>query len=211
MTTLRLRPELEDALRHVPGIRAASVVTLPDATPTEIHILADRAKAPKQIVRDIQSLALAQYDLELDHRIVSVVQLDDDEVGVEPDGDTGVRPVVAAVVTQTAGVDATVTVTIRAGSDDYSASSSGTASASMRPRLVARATLSALDELLGTTAEIEHASLVPVGGRTVAVSVVHLTTRHGELVLSGSAIVRNDETDAVARSVLDALNRRLSS
>jgi len=80
----------------------------------------------------------------------------------------------------------------------------------MRARLVARATLDALGELLGTPAEIEHASLVPIGGRTVAVSVVQLTTRHGELVLSGSAIVRNDDADAVARSVLDAVNRRLA-
>jgi len=33
--------------------------------------------------------------------------------------------------------------------------------------------------------------------------------RTGEQVLSGSAVVRGDEADAVARSVLDALNRRL--
>jgi len=36
---------------------------------------------------------------------------------------------------------------------------------------------------------------VQVGGRNVAISVVHLMTRQGELVLSGSAIVRNDETN----------------
>jgi hypothetical protein len=29
-------------------------------------------------------------------------------------------------------------------------------------------------------------------------------------VLTGSALVRNDEADAVARAVLDALNRRLA-
>jgi hypothetical protein len=34
--------------------------------------------------------------------------------------------------------------------------------------------------------------------------------RVGELVLTGSALVRNDEADAVARAVLDALNRRLA-
>jgi len=59
MTALRLLPELEDALRQIPGVRAASVVTGPDAQPTEIHVLADRAKPAKQVVRDIQSLAMA--------------------------------------------------------------------------------------------------------------------------------------------------------
>ena len=210
MTTLRLRPELEEALRRIPGVRAASVVTMLDATPTEVHILADRAKAPKQLVRDIQSLALASYDLDLDHRIVSVVQLDDDDVSVEPDTDGTVRLLIASVMTQTAGADATVSVTVRTGADDYVGSASGAASIGVRPRLVARATLEALRELLGTPAEIEHSSLVALGSRTVAISVVHLMTRQGELVLSGSAIVRNDDADAIARSVLDAVNRRLA-
>jgi hypothetical protein len=181
-----------------------------DATPTEVHILADRAKAPKQLVRDIQSLALASYDIDIDHRIVSVVQLDDEDVTVEPDHDGNVRPLVASVMTQTSGTDATVTVTVRTGMDDYTGTAAGAASAGMRPRLVARATLDAVRELLGTPAELEHSALLPVGGRTVAVSLVHLTTRQGELVLSGSAIVRNDEADAIARSVLDAINRRLA-
>jgi len=91
MTTLRLRPELEEALRRIPGVRAASVVTMLDATPTEVHILADRAKQPKQLVRDIQSLALASYDIDLDHRIVSVVQLDDEDVTVAPNGEITIR------------------------------------------------------------------------------------------------------------------------
>ena len=34
--------------------------------------------------------------------------------------------------------------------------------------------------------------------------------RAGEHVVSGSAMVRGDEADAIARSVLDALNRQLS-
>src|SRR5438309_621017 len=92
MTALRLLPELEDALRQIPGVRAASVVTGPDAQPTEIHILADRLKPAKQVVRDIQSLAMARYDLDIDHRIVSVVQIDDGEgptlrLAVPGDGD----------------------------------------------------------------------------------------------------------------------------
>ncbi|HEY8728664.1 MAG TPA: hypothetical protein VIL94_03710, partial [Acidothermaceae bacterium] len=77
MPTLRLLPELEEALRQVPGIRAASVVTGADAVPTEIHIVAGRAKGAKQVVRDVQSVAMAGYDIDIDHRIVSVVQFDD--------------------------------------------------------------------------------------------------------------------------------------
>src|SRR4051795_10385415 len=78
MTTLRLLPDFEAALRHLPGVRAVSVVTGAAARPTEVHVLADRNKPAKQVVRDIQSLAMARYDLDIDHRIVSVVQIDDE-------------------------------------------------------------------------------------------------------------------------------------
>ena len=233
MTALRLLPELEDALRQIPGVRAASVVTGPDAQPTEIHVLADRLKPAKQVVRDIQSLAMARYDLDIDHRIVSVVQIDDDRVDQGPalrlavppaPGETTIdvtdnapapaeaapRPLVEAVVVRTSHTEAEVTVTLAYGGDVFIGSASGSSAIASRPRLVARATLDALGELLGTPADIEHATVLPVGSRSVAVSVLQVQVpRTGEQVLSGSAVVRGDESDAVARSVLDALNRRL--
>jgi hypothetical protein len=227
MTALRLLPELEDALRQISGVRAASVVTGPDAQPTEIHVLADRLKPAKQVVRDIQSLAMARYDLDIDHRIVSVVQIDDGEVSPlrlavppaddadteHPDGapaEAAPRPLVEAVVVRTSHSEAEVTVTLSFGGDTFVGAASGSSAIASRPRLVARAALDALGELLGTPADIEHCTVIPVGSRSVAVSVLQVQVpRSGEQVLSGSAIVRGDEADAVARSVLDALNRRL--
>src|SRR6478736_6019180 len=91
MPTLRLLPELEDALRRIQGVKAASVVTGPDAVPTEVHVLAAPGKPAKLVVRDVQSLALARYDIDIDHRIVSVVQMGDDEVRV-PDTVAGLAP-----------------------------------------------------------------------------------------------------------------------
>src|SRR3954469_2520325 len=108
MPTLRLLPELEDALRRIQGVKAASVVTGPDAVPTEVHVLAVPGKAAKQVVRDVQSLALTRYDIDIDHRIVSVVQIGDDEVAVLEDApsthdtdaatETAVRPAIAAIM-----------------------------------------------------------------------------------------------------------------
>ena len=72
MTTLRLLPELEEALRQVPGIRAVSVVTGPDSVPTEIHIVASRSKGAKQVVRDVQSLALAAHGIAANPLLVRV-------------------------------------------------------------------------------------------------------------------------------------------
>ena len=44
--------------------------------PIEVHVLADNSKPAKQTVRDVRSVAQTMFGLELDHRIVSVAQLD---------------------------------------------------------------------------------------------------------------------------------------
>jgi len=76
---------------------------------------------------------------------------------------------------------------------------------------VATATLRAAADLLGLPAEVDTATLVRTQTLDVALVVLTLTMpRTGELVVTGSAPVRGDESEAVARSVLDALNRQLS-
>lgn len=205
-TTLRLLPELEASLGRLPGIQAVRVVTGPDAKPTEVHVLATREKSPKQLVRDIQSVAMAQFDLEVDHRIVSVVQFDDEERG----NANPARVLIATITAQTTGLETTATVTLASGGTLFDGTASAPATPSSRPRLIARATLNALTTLMPVGAcDIEYSAIVQVGGRDVAVSLVQLVTPDGETIVTGSALVRGDDSDAVARSVLDALNRRL--
>jgi hypothetical protein len=219
VTTLRLRPDLEEDLRRVAGVQAVSVVTGPDGTPTEVHVLAETGRPAKQIVRDVQSLALARHDLAIDHRIVSVVQLDAGEAaGAARNGDGGAgdpaplqRPAIASIMVRSAGHEAEAIVVLAAAGAAFEGQATGPSGPSHRARLVARETLAALAELLGQTVEVDHADVVEAGSRRVAVTVLTVAApRQGEQIVSGSAVVRADEADAVARSVLDALNRRLT-
>jgi hypothetical protein len=207
-TTLRLLPELEATLGRLPGVQAVRVVTGPDAKPVEVHVLASRDKTPKQLVRDIQSVAMATYDLEVDHRIVSIVQFDDADT---PGGVAANRVLIATITAQTTGLESTATVTLASAGTLYDGTATAPATASSRPRLIARATLNAVSALMPLGAcDIEYAQITQVGGREVAVSIVQVVTPDGEQIVTGSALVRGDEADAVARSVLDALNRRLA-
>ena len=72
---------LEADLVKVPGVRSARVIGA-NGAPTEIHIVSTSSRAPKQVVRDVQSLATAGFGIQIDHRIVSIVQLDEP---LEPD------------------------------------------------------------------------------------------------------------------------------
>jgi len=226
MPSLRLLPELEDSLRHIPGVKAASVVTGPDAVPTEVHVLAAPGKPAKQVVRDVQSLALARFDIDIDHRIVSVVQMGDDEVravdvvsvsetspteDAQEASEPVVRPSIAAIAVRSGHGETVASVTLAIGEQMFEGISQGPAGQSHRARLVAAATLDAVSELLGQPCEVESAAIIATGSREIALSVLTvMVPRTGEHVFTGAAVVRGDGADAVVRSVLAALNRQLS-
>jgi len=229
MPSLRLLPDLEESIRQIPGVRAVSVVTDAQAQPKEVHVLAAPGKPAKQIVRDVQSLAMAQFDIDLDHRIVSVVQIEDESADPTASdlldlGDTEVaapeevlqeieaqaRPVITEIGVRSTDAEIEVEVRLQLDEDTFVGIERGAAAASARPRLVASATISALDELLGVPAAVESAAVVDTGTHAVALVVLTLSIpRVGAQSVAGSAVVRGDETDAVARAVLAAVNRRL--
>ena len=231
MPSLRLLPDLEESIRQIPGVRAASVVTDAQAQPREVHVLAAPGKPAKQIVRDVQSLAMAQYDIDLDHRIVSVVQIED-EAGAEASAasdfsevsdspvvageevldeiEAQARPVITEIGVRSTGAEIEVEVRLELDDDTFVGIERGAAAASARARLVASATISALDELLGVPAAVESAAVVETGTHSVALVVLTLSVpRVGAQSVAGSAVVRGEESDAVARAVLAAVNRRL--
>jgi hypothetical protein len=215
MTALRLLPEFEAALRAVPGIREASVRTSPDAQPIEVHVVAGGDKPAKQVVRDVQSVAMAQFDLDIDHRIVSVVQIPGSSVDVggisDPDDDSQPRPALTSISVRNADGESQVNVSLAIAGSVYTGEASGQSAPLHRPRIVATATLNALTELLGIPAHIESSQILEVGNREVALTTLTVSIpRLGQQALCGSALVRGDEEDAVARSVLAAVNRRLA-
>ena len=52
---IELRPELDRLMNSLSGILAARTVINDDDEISEIHVLSDMSKSPKQLVRDVQS------------------------------------------------------------------------------------------------------------------------------------------------------------
>lgn len=196
--------DLQEKIRRIEGVEAARVVAN-NGHVDEIHVLARRNKAPKQLVRDVQSLGHALFDLDIDRRIVSVVQLSDSDL------DAGVRPALVDVSEAFDGASADVTVTLRWEDSLLIGKSSGAAAQSTRPRLIAEATLGALKQSIHGKAALAVSSMdVPtLGSRRVAIAQIVLVTDGNERDLIGCAYVDEDDTRAVVRAVLDALNRLL--
>jgi hypothetical protein len=176
-----------------------------------VHIVANAGKHPKQIVRDVQSIALASFGLELDRRVISVVQLGTGTLEEPALGDP--RPSIVAITAEANGLRSLVRVTLARDEDEAVGFAEGSIASTARHRLVATATVDALRQIepAAECIDVDHAQIVRVGSNDVAVVTVVFVVPPSEQLVAGSAIVRpQQEADAVARAVLDATNRRLA-
>jgi hypothetical protein len=208
---LELR-DLERELCRLPDINAARIVVDESGNPVEVHVLALPGKHPKQVVRDIQSVALASFGIELDRRIVSVVQFGNDSQAGSLGTSGGPRTLIAGITAETNGLRSLVRVTLQRGEHEAVGFAEGSVAAATRHRLVATATLDALRQLdaVAECLDVDSAQVMRAGAHEIAVVTIVFVVPPGEHLVSGSAVVRShQESDAVARAVLDATNRRL--
>lgn len=200
---------LEAELCRLPDVVAARLVTDEVGRPLEIHVLAQTGKHAKQIVRDVQSVALASFGIDIDRRIVSVVQLTPNGDG-PPVAKAPPRVKAQGIDVGTTGLRTSIRVTLSA--DGHATGfSEGASAGSIRPRLVANATLDALRQLepAASRLDVVGAEITRVGSHDVALVTVVAVEASVESHLAGSAIVHHSPDDAVVRAVLDAVNRRL--
>ncbi|MEX0875500.1 MAG: hypothetical protein WD646_01645 [Actinomycetota bacterium] len=201
-----VRPEagdLERELAALPGVQAARVVATASGRVTEIHLITDNSKAPKGIVRDVETIAQARFGIELDRRIVSIVQF--------PSGAATVpaarRLALSSLSLTTEGSQ--LRCRVRLGADDETAlgEAAGPATSVGRMKLIAQATASALSSLTkDTTLDVADVRIVDVGRMPVAVAAVIVFGPDGEeLIFSGSVPVHGDENEAIVRAIIDAV------
>jgi hypothetical protein len=201
--------EFEESLTRLDSIDAARVIG-DGKRVTEVHIVARPDKAPKQVVRDVQSLAMARYGASIDRRVVSVVRLTPDKIRhpvVE-------RPALVGVKEDPIGSRVDVRVTLGWQNEEHVGRAHGPTAASARLRLIGEATLAAVESLDPDAPPLALDAIgeSSIGMRTVVTAIVVTTNeRSGEETSVGSVLGQGDLADAAVKAVLDALNRRLSS
>ena len=202
--------EIETVLNQIAEVRAARVVASPLGLIEEVHILSSPEKNPKQMVRDVESAIHAAFGIPIDHKKISVAQLGHGHI-TSAVGGAVARPRITGIVTDDQGMRISAQVGLEVEGEEYLGASTLPAGASSRVRLVALATLDALEQYAGGLfgMGLEDVSIVQLGHQRVAVSCVSVVNGSGESTFAGSAIVRRNEDDAIVRATLDAINRRV--
>ncbi len=207
---------LTTAVRTVAGVRAATVLGGGDR-PWQILAITAADVSADEMARLLCEAADRQVGITINPEAVSVVQVRGDDPaltgGLEPAllAPAATRPALTnvAVTEQDRTCSVTVTVAVEGGGG-YDGTATGPAADGVTEAIVAEATLDAVAPLLGVPAAVEGIGLAQLAVHEVALCVVTLQTEYGPLALSGSAVVRFGVYDAVARSVLAAVNRRLT-
>jgi hypothetical protein len=223
----------EAALRALRDVAGVSVQAEGDEI-QEVHVLTRSNRPARLIVRDVQTTLLTRFNRKIDHRIVSVAYADEETppppaplemvgnapaVESEPDTgpDAGAEPAVAprdrirfsGVNLFVAGLRTQAQVELRWKGVLRMGSASGWSTRAGAQRLIAEATLAAVQEFIlddvGLT--IQEVSNVKLGRRRVAMVSLSLLAHRQEKILVGTCAVEQDLQQAVVLATLSALNR----
>ncbi|WP_346930632.1 hypothetical protein [Clostridium sp.] len=194
----------EDVIAKIQGVTHSKVV-YNDEEVEEVHIIANTIRSPKQIVRDIESALLAIFDYRIDRKLISIAQIDTGETkSIKRIRYEGISLEVK---------DNNVRCEVRLTMDDdvYMSTETAIGTSINRRRVVAKATVSAVEEMIGQVSAFDVEDIVINSIRDISyvTVIVNMINDVAEEVLIGTAIVRNDINEAIAKATLDAINRRI--
>lgn len=198
--------ECENLIKQIRDIISVNIVMGEDKRIEEIHVLAEDNRNAKQLVRDIETLLRVEYGIELDHKKISIVQL---QKGQNISRDKRVK--INAISYSLQGNQLEAMVELAFAKKTYQGRSSGINSRRDNLRLFAEATLEAVNSFLedGISLTLEDVARYSLGAKNIITTAVTLIREGVEECLIGSAVIRRDEKEAVVRATLGAINRRV--
>lgn len=196
--------EIQKLIEKLDGVIGAKCVQDDEGLLSEIHILADKSRAPKQLSRDIQSAIAATSGVSVDNRIISIAQIGDDVLKPES------RLRINSIQLTSSNSTFSVTVGLLSNAKIYSGTSSSTNTSSGRYSTTTQACLNAIHEFLSAEpfhiCDVQKIKISTIDEVNVVVSYNY---RGDERLLTGTSIVTNDEYNAIVKATLDAVNRVL--
>lgn len=194
----------QDMIGKIDGVIKVKVISKDDEI-KEVHILSNGNRSPKQIVRDIESSLLAAYDFRIDRKVISIAQIDinyREEVK---------RAKFNGASIKTAGNALECSVSLSYDGEEYCDSVIGVKTATNRRKIVADAAVRTVEKILGQAYlfSIEDVLVNTSRDITFVAVLVSSVIDENEETMVGSAIVKDDMDEAIAKATLDAVNRRI--
>lgn len=194
-------------VKRLPSVQACRL-TEENGQPREIHILADDARSPKQIARDVQSALMAQFGLYVDHRLISIAQIPC-AFAEERSAPAASRLICDRLSLSMNKREFEAAVFLTLG--EKSGQGSGQGRMAERRQIIGRAAAQAINQFLteGVCVRVSEVDCAVLDGRRVLLAAVALENPSDTEYLVGAAYENEDADIAVVHAVLDAINRRI--
>lgn len=223
--------QVEQLLLGISGVESLKLVPNGHGGVDEVHVLSRSDLSPKQVVRNIESALLAEFGLQIDHRKISVAQVEKPDIHPEPDlgeeatdrhpaaetqdlepvASEGMRRLLldALEIDRRAGDRAVCRVTLHDDDTTYEGEAEGPDFSGSRLDVAARAVLNALNEatMEDVTLRLEGTSRVEVQDRELVVAVVQGQENRRSVPLAGVSIIEDSPEEASVLACLHATNR----
>ena len=195
---------IEKSLEKLESIISSRFVLDRGENIEEIHVVSNGRRSAKQLSRDIQSILIATYDIEVDYKKISIAEVKGMDLTKNHN-----RLKVEGVSYENNGQKAAVTVSLSSGENVYSYSDIGLNTPRNIDRMLVTATLKNIENALEVEDVfiLEDIKSVQLSMDKVVLVVVMCITSGEEKRMCGSCIVKNDYRQSVVKATLDAINR----
>ncbi len=209
-----LEEQYRSLLTNLAGVLSAKVSLDAQDNIREIHILSSANRNVKQVVRDVRSAISSFFDIDVDHRLISVAQMKDDPSAGEDvhSGRDSTRLRCGRIMQSVEDGNYTVTVTLKHEGQSFDGSASGRNTELQRMDCIVNAVLNSVHNFLGKDGLFRLLAVKRVDNMPLPAYLVQIEFSEGykTMVLVGAAEVGQDEALSIEHAALDALNRRMS-
>lgn len=195
---------IQEILNKIEGVINSKVVAEKEEI-QEIHILANNIRSPKQIARDIESTLYAQFNYRIDKNKISIAAIQSEDCVVIK----RIRLSGVSVISKDNVIECSVNLSY--DEKEYSTKEVGINTAANRKKIVAAATVKTVEQILGQAYifDVQDVIINSSNNINIATVLVNVMLGGNEETLVGSAIIKKDINETIAKAALDAINRRI--
>lgn len=201
------REIIEQNIEKIDSVVSCRIVLGENNNFDEIHIVSNGTRSPKQLVRDIQSVLIATYNIQIDHKKISIAEIQDDSLKK-----VQCRLKISSVSYDNNGKRCSVKVALENQGEVFENSLIGINTSRNIDRMLVDATLKTVEDACGyeETFILEDIKTVNVSLDKAVIVVVMVLSNEIEQRLCGSCLIKNDYKEAVVKATLDAINRYIT-
>lgn len=198
---------IEKTIEKLDSVVSCKIISDENNNFEEIHIVSNGVRTAKQLVRDTQSILIATYNIQIDHKKISIAEIQDDSLKR-----VASRLKIMSVSHDNNGQRAIVKVVLDNHRDIFENSKMGINTSRNVDRMLVDATLRTVEDAHGLeeTFILEDIKTVNISTGKAILVVITCFNNSIEQRFCGSCLITNDYKEAVVKATLDALNRYVS-